>query len=55
LSLEDLHPALPPRSDLTALEAVMEVDSEKKRLEEEAEYLASLEMTDEIEHRLTDV
>ncbi len=44
-----------PHSDLTALEAVMEVDEEKKRLEEEAELLATLEMTEEIEHRLTDV
>jgi len=42
-------------SDMTALEAVMEVDEEKKRMEEEAELLSTLEMTDEVEHRLNDV
>eukprot|EP00197_Chlamydomonas_leiostraca_P012156 CAMPEP_0202866876 /NCGR_PEP_ID=MMETSP1391-20130828/8410_1 /ASSEMBLY_ACC=CAM_ASM_000867 /TAXON_ID=1034604 /ORGANISM="Chlamydomonas leiostraca, Strain SAG 11-49" /LENGTH=447 /DNA_ID=CAMNT_0049546863 /DNA_START=81 /DNA_END=1420 /DNA_ORIENTATION=- len=42
-------------SDMTALEAVMEVDKEKARLEAEAEELAGMEMTDEIEHRLNDV
>ncbi len=33
----------------------MEVDDEKKRLEAEAEYLAGLDMTDEVEHRITEV
>ncbi|GFR51279.1 hypothetical protein Agub_g13637 [Astrephomene gubernaculifera] len=42
-------------SDMTALEAVMAVDEEKTRLEQEAEYLAQLEMTDEVEQRLSDV
>ncbi|KAG2489307.1 hypothetical protein HYH03_012139 [Edaphochlamys debaryana] len=42
-------------SDKTALEAVMEVDEEKARMEAEAEYLAGLEMTDEVENRLSDL
>ncbi|KAG2444584.1 hypothetical protein HXX76_001329 [Chlamydomonas incerta] len=42
-------------SDDTALEAVMAVDEEKTRLEVEAEALAAMEMTDEVEHRLNDV
>ncbi|KAL6753118.1 P-loop containing nucleoside triphosphate hydrolase protein [Haematococcus lacustris] len=42
-------------SDLSSLEAVMEVDAEKVRLEKEAEELAAMEMTEEVEHRLTDV
>lgn len=33
----------------------MEVDEEKARLEAEAEELAGMEMTEEIEHRLNDV
>ena len=40
---------------MTALVAVMVVDEEKKRLEVEAEYLSGLDMTDEVEHRLTEV
>eukprot|EP00879_Flechtneria_rotunda_P024279 GHRR01025731.1.p1 GENE.GHRR01025731.1~~GHRR01025731.1.p1 ORF type:complete len:300 (+),score=99.52 GHRR01025731.1:220-1119(+) len=39
-------------SDMTALEAVMEVDQEKLRLEAEAEELADQEMTPEVEARL---
>eukprot|EP00879_Flechtneria_rotunda_P008146 GHRR01008533.1.p1 GENE.GHRR01008533.1~~GHRR01008533.1.p1 ORF type:complete len:634 (+),score=201.49 GHRR01008533.1:220-2121(+) len=42
-------------SDMTALEAVMEVDQEKLRLEAEAEELADQEMTPEVEARLADV
>lgn len=36
-----------PASELTALEAVMEADSERKRLEEEAEELAAYDDEDE--------
>eukprot|EP00775_Hariotina_reticulata_P008963 gene8963-9138_t len=42
-------------SDKTALQAVMEVDQEKVRLEREAEELADQEMTPEVEARLADV
>lgn len=42
-------------SDMTALEAVMEVDEEKKRLEAEAEFLSAQDMTEEVEMRLNDV
>jgi ATP-binding cassette, subfamily F, member 2 len=42
-------------TDKTALEAVMEVDGEKTRLEAEAEMLAEKEMTPEVELRLSDV
>mmetsp|Transcript_4055 Transcript_4055/g.8766 ORF Transcript_4055/g.8766 Transcript_4055/m.8766 type:complete len:605 (-) Transcript_4055:1170-2984(-) len=42
-------------SDMTALEAVASVDEEKIKLEREAEHLSSLEMTEEVEMRLTDL
>lgn len=42
-------------SDMSALQAVMSVDKEKGRLEKEVEYLTGLDMTDEIEQRLTDL
>jgi ATP-binding cassette subfamily F protein 2 len=42
-------------TDKTALEAVMEVDGEKTRLEAEAEALAEKDMTPEVELRLSDV
>lgn len=40
---------------MTALEAVTSVDEEKGRLEREAEALVELEMTEEVETRLSDV
>eukprot|EP00201_Polytomella_parva_P020745 CAMPEP_0175039446 /NCGR_PEP_ID=MMETSP0052_2-20121109/586_1 /TAXON_ID=51329 ORGANISM="Polytomella parva, Strain SAG 63-3" /NCGR_SAMPLE_ID=MMETSP0052_2 /ASSEMBLY_ACC=CAM_ASM_000194 /LENGTH=607 /DNA_ID=CAMNT_0016301295 /DNA_START=188 /DNA_END=2011 /DNA_ORIENTATION=+ len=42
-------------SDLTSLEAVMEVSKEKVRLEKELEFLTTHEMDDEIEQRLNDI
>jgi hypothetical protein len=42
-------------TDMTALQAVMEVDQEKARLEKEGEMLADMEMTPEVESRLSDV
>lgn len=42
-------------TDMTALEAVTSVDEEKGRLEREAEALVELEMTEEVETRLSDV
>jgi ATP-binding cassette subfamily F protein 2 len=44
-----------PASDMTALEAVMSVDKEKLKLEKEAEYLSGLDMTEDVEMRLSDV
>lgn len=42
-------------SDLTALQEVMSADEERVRLEKEADYLSSLEMTPEVETRMHDV
>eukprot|EP01025_Chloroclados_australasicus_P044783 TRINITY_DN487_c0_g1_i1.p1 TRINITY_DN487_c0_g1~~TRINITY_DN487_c0_g1_i1.p1 ORF type:complete len:629 (-),score=93.69 TRINITY_DN487_c0_g1_i1:431-2317(-) len=42
-------------SDKTALEVVKSVDAEKIRLEKEADALADMEMTDEVEQQLTDI
>jgi hypothetical protein len=44
-----------PASEMSALEAVMTVDQEKTKLEKEAEVLSALDMTEEVEMRLTDV
>ncbi|GIL54155.1 hypothetical protein Vafri_9733 [Volvox africanus] len=42
-------------TDMTALEAVMSVDEEKTRMEQEVEALAQLEMTEDVEQRLSDL
>ncbi|EFJ42281.1 hypothetical protein VOLCADRAFT_67235 [Volvox carteri f. nagariensis] len=42
-------------SDMTALEAVMAVDEEKTRMEQEAEALAQMDMTEDVEQRLSDL
>ncbi|CAD7701419.1 unnamed protein product [Ostreobium quekettii] len=42
-------------SDLSALEMVMSVDDERVRLEKEAEHLATLDMSPDIEQRMHDV
>lgn len=49
-----LHREMPP-VEITALQAVMEADEERKRLEEEAERLASLHDDDSAQDKLMDI
>lgn len=44
-----------PATDMTALEMVKSVDKEKERLEKEAEQLVEMEMTEDVEQRMSDV
>lgn len=44
-----------PATDMSSLEMVMSVDEERLRLEKEAEHLAELDMSPDIEARMQDV